>query len=121
MLTKEEFTRKALEVLAEDSAYSFDLAIVIWWQDRRDEGGMRLTETGHHYFKQVFEHWKFDIDSNTPTKAIQLLMLNQHITWPYYLKTGSKPNITFYNSREATMYSLYGNIDKFTVALKNSR
>jgi len=121
MATKEQFTRQGLDLLDNNSGYNFESAMLLWWQDNRDQGGLRLTPSGHDNFEQAgLENWKFDLDPADPARPIQLLMLKQHLCMPYYLQLGKKPCLTFYSSKEAAMYALYGNIDRFVMALKNS-
>jgi hypothetical protein len=43
----------------------------------------------------------------------RLLTLDRKLTCPYYISLGKKPKLLLFGSREATMYSLYGDIDKF--------
>lgn len=120
MLTKEDFTRRVLEVV-NDTGWDLESALQLWWQDERDSGGMRLSPTGHKYFQQAgIEGWEFVVESTVPARPLTLLTLKQHMTMPYFLSIGKKFSITFYSSRDATMYSLYGNIDRFVIALKNS-
>lgn len=120
MLTKEDFTRRVLESVNE-TVWDLESALRLWWQDERDSGGMRLSGTGHQYFQQAgIESWEFMIGSTVPARPLTLLTLKQHMTMPYFLNIGKKFSIIFYSSRDATMYSLYGDIDRFVRALKNS-
>lgn len=120
MPTKQEFTEQVITQLG-DTRWDLNSAMLLWWVDNRPDGGMRLTMSGHECFQDAdLESWKFDIDPRTPTRPVQLLMLKQHMTMPYYIKTGKQPHLTFYSSREATMFALYGDIDKFVQALRNS-
>mgnify|MGYP007083432925 CR=1 FL=1 len=120
MPTKQELTRTVIDLLGDRCGYDFDSALLSWWQDNRGVGGMRLTRDGHEHFDLAgLENWKFDVDPGTPARPIQLLMLNQHLTMPYYLQLGKNPCLYFYSSKEASMYALYGNIDRFVTALKN--
>lgn len=119
MPTKEELTRKVLEITGHQHAYDFESAMRLWWQDERDDGGLRLSVTGHKWFQEAeIESWTFPIEATVPARPLTLLMLKRHITMPYFLSIGKKFSITFYGSREATMYSLYRNIDHFVEMLK---
>lgn len=121
MPTKQEITATVLDLLGQRTGYNFDSAMLLWWQDNRPNGGMRLTIGGHEQFVSAgLEHWRYDIDSFVPTPTA-LLMFNQHLIMPYYLQIGKKHSVTFYGSREATLYALYGDIERFVAALKNSR
>lgn len=118
MPTKQQLTRTVIDLLGDRTGYDFDSAMLCWWQDHRDHGGMRLTANGHEQFQAAgLESWQHDIDSLTWTPTV-LLVLKQHLPMPYFLKTGRKHSITFYGSREAAMLTLYGDIDRFVSALK---
>jgi hypothetical protein len=120
MPTKAALTRIVLDLLQDQTAYDFDSALTLWWQDSRDIGGMRLTPSGHEHFQQAsFEYWKFDIATNKPVKPVHFLMLTMYLQMPYFLDLGKKRSISFYSSKEATLYALYGDIDKFVNALEN--
>lgn len=120
MPTKQELTAKVLDLLGQQTGYNFESAMLLWWQDNRDCGGMRLTVSGHEQFAAAgLEHWRYDIQSFVPTPTA-LLVLKRHLTMPYYLQVGKKHSVTFYGSREALMFALYGDIDRFVLALKDS-
>jgi len=123
MPTREDYTRKVIELLADCNAYSLDAARVSWWQDSRGQGGMRLTDCGHKQFSRAgLEYWQFDFDPRSRggwPKPRHLLVLKNHLTAPYFLQIGKKATLVFYGSKEATMFALYGNIDSFVQALKN--
>lgn len=120
MGNKLEFTKKVLSELEPEHGIDLDTAMVLWWQDPRPESGFRLTNQGHKTLQDLgLEHWNFEISSGTPARPQHLIVLNKCITMPYFLDIGKKPCLSFYGSREATMYSLYGDIDRFVSALKN--
>lgn len=121
MQTREDYTRKVIELLDDCNAYSLDAARLSWWQDSRGQGGMRLTDAGHKHFSRAgLEYWQFDLTPGGWPKPRHLLVLNNHLTAPYFLKIGKKAMLAFYGSKEATMFALYGNIDSFVQALHDS-
>ena len=120
MKNKIEFTNKLLKELPGDHGLTLESALMDWWQDSRADSGLRLTHSGHKTFQQLgLEHWSFEIPAATIAKPKQLIVLNRHVHMPYHIGVGKKPSITFYGSREATMYALYGDLTRFVNALNN--
>lgn len=114
MLSKLDYTRQILKQLPADLRPSEDYALSVWWQDIRPEGGLRLSPEGCVIFKQAgVAAYEFEIPPSTPAKVGTLLILNKKLTCPYYIITGKNPKIVFYGSKEATMFALYGDIQKF--------
>jgi hypothetical protein len=90
----------------------------LWWQDLRDDGGLRLSQHGYHVFEELkIEKYVFSVAANTPASPAQLIALSRHVTCPYFLRMGKTPSITLFGSREATMYALYGDIKRFVQAI----
>lgn len=112
MPNKLEFTKK---LTAESELWTVADAMEHWWQNRH--GGWRLTPVGLEAFKQYgIQHWQ----CNTPNLLMSpflLLALDRKLTGPYYIQAGKKSNIIFFNSKEATMFELYGDLRKFVKAL----
>ena len=88
MLSKADYTRQILEQVPEQARIEFDYAIQAWWQDIRPDSGF-----------------------------IHYITLNKKLTSPYFLSLGKKPQIILFGSKEATMYSLYGDIERFVQSL----
>lgn len=120
MHTKQQFTTIVLDLLGSRTGFDFDSAMLRWWQDNRDHSGMRLTDSGHEQFRAAgLESWHYALESFVPAPSA-LLTFNQWLTMPYHLHLGRKnPRITFYGSREAAMFALYGDVTRFVQALKN--
>ena len=122
MITKQQFVRRVLDLVQDHVQYDAGTAMSMWWQDPRDNGGWRLTDVGHKLCQQaLIDCWHYDIDPHIPTRPLQLIMLKKYLGTPYHLRLGRKPSITFYSSREATMYGLYDHIDRFVQALKRNQ
>ena len=112
---KEELTRLFLdlhEVSSNDTLIGHDYksAFISWWYNTRDSGGLRLTATGFNVMKKLqFEHWDFELpkDWNRYNKRV-ILGLDRKLDWPYYY---GKHRISFFNSRDAMMVNLTGDIE----------
>ncbi len=118
MPTKQQLTRIVIDLLGNSSGCDFDSAMLLWWQDIRDHGGMRLTPSGHAQFQAAgLDSWHHAVDGLVVSPTV-LLALKQHLPMPYFLQLGKQSSITFYGSREATMLALYGDLDRFILALK---
>lgn len=114
MLSKEEYTRQVLEQMPPDDRPSYDQALKYWWQDIRDEGGLRLSMSGYDAFDYLdLTRYEFDVPAGTPARPAHLITLNKKLTHPYYLKMGKKPKLILFGSTEAVMMAMYGDLEKF--------
>jgi|694.fasta_scaffold110969_6 hypothetical protein len=119
MTDKQEFTLRVLTQLPAGHSWDINSAMTHWWKDVRPNSGLRLSTQGHEILQDLkIESWEFKMPSGTPARPQHLVVLNRCVTRPYYLNIGKNVNITFYGSKEATMFSLYGDIDRFVNALK---
>lgn len=120
MTDKQEFTLQVLSELPPGHPWDINSAMQLWWKDSRPNSGLRLSRSGHEILQELkIESWEFKVPDGTPARPQHLVVLNRYVTRPYYLNIGKNVHITFYGSKEATMFSLYGNIDLFVNALKN--
>jgi hypothetical protein len=110
---KRELVTLLLEQLPEDKRESVSQAMVTWWINIRENGGLRLTDHGFIIFSTLldFESWTVAIPNKTVTKRL-ILDMDHKLQWPYYINF-KKQQIVFFSSREATMALLYGNIAKW--------
>ena len=118
MLDKRKLTATLLTQLPEDPDYEkLDLdSAMSWWQN--PEGGLRLTDRGYEIFKKLkIESYKFEVTASLPVVPHHLLTLDRKLTCPYYLKIGKNPKIIFFGSKEAMMFALYGDVQKFINSL----
>ena len=116
MLNKLDFVQNLLEQLP---VWDFDAAMRDWWQNPR--GGWRLSHVGFDTFEQCeLEHWDYAIAKDISAQPSILLTLDRKLKQPYYIKLGKKPQLCFFDSKEAVMYALYGDITRFIVNLKLS-
>lgn len=108
MPDKLELTKK---LASQSDIWAVDDAMEYWWQNRH--GGWRLTAVGLEAFKQhKIQHWIFDLEKVVLSPHI-LLTLDRKLTGPYYIQSGKTSKLYFFDSKEATVYALYGDIQKF--------
>ena len=112
MLNRSQLTQQLLNQLPVDDRPSFEWALKSWWQDLRDDGGLRLSISGYDVFKFLsIEQYEFDF---TKVLSPSLLMtLNRKLDCPYYLKAGKTPKLIIFGSQQAIMYTMYGDLEKF--------
>ena len=112
MPSKQQLTQQLLNQLPADDRPSFEWALKSWWQDLRDDGGLRLSISGYDVFKFLsIEQYEFDF-----TKVLSpslLMILNRKLDCPYYLKAGKTPKLIIFGSQQAIMYAMYGDLEKF--------
>jgi len=109
--SKAELTQHLLELL-ECNPTEYKSAFGSWWYNTRDLGGWRLTATGFTILKQLeFEFWNFELpeDWQRHNKRV-MLGLDRKLSWPYYY---GKHRISFFNSKDAMMLNLVGNVEEW--------
>ena len=112
MKNKQHLTQQLLNQLPSDDRLSLEIALKSWWQDSRDDSGLRLSISGYDAFKFLsIEQYEFDF---TKVWSPSLLMtLNRKLDCPYYIKSGKTPRLIMFGSRQAMMYAMYGDMEKF--------
>lgn len=112
MPNKQQLTQQLLNQLPADDRPSFEWALKSWWQDLRDDGGLRLSISGYDVFKFLsIEQYEFDF---TKVLSPSLLMtLNRKLDCPYYIKVGKTPRLIMFGSQQSIMYAMYGDLEKF--------
>ena len=114
MLSKDSITRKILEGLPDNDRPTFEEACQSWWMNFRDDGGMRLTQTGYLAISTLdIQHYTFDVPPSLPALPGQLLTLDRKLDCPYFIRLGKKPQLIVFGSQQATMMALYGDLVKF--------
>ena len=94
-------------------------AMSTWWLNRREDGGLRLTDVGYMVFDRNLEldSYTFELPEKFLT-ARNLLALDRHMTCPYYMVNNRKHNkIVMFGSKEAMMATLHGDIQRFINSL----
>jgi hypothetical protein len=114
MLNKVALTRQLINQLKGDIKPALDEAMQEWWKNPDEHAGLRLTTEGFFLFSMLeIAHYEFDVPPSMPARPGQLLTLDRKLTCPYYITLGKKPKLMLFGSKEATMYSLYGDLDRF--------
>ena len=96
-----------------------DEAMATWWQNIRDDGGLRLTYQGFYVFENLLElsSYSFDLPEKLLTPK-NLLAMDRHMTCPYYMVNNRKLNkLVMFGSREAMMAALHGDMQRFITSL----
>jgi len=99
-------------LIAQSDIWTVEEAMREWWQS--PDGGWRLNAVGFEAFKQYkLEHWDFETEVAIHAVPRILLALDRKLTSPYYIKVSKRPKLCFFASQEATMYAMYGDLEKF--------
>jgi hypothetical protein len=96
-----------------------DEAMVTWWQNIRNDGGLRLTYEGFYVFANLLElsSYTFELPEKLLTPK-NLLALDRRMTCPYYMVNNRKLNkLVMFGSKEAMMATLHGNMQRFIASL----
>jgi|688.fasta_scaffold189113_4 hypothetical protein len=114
MLSKQQITQKVLENLPDSERVSLDEAMMSWWMNFRQGGGMRLTQTGYVALATCdLQTYIFDVHPGLPSRLGQLLILDKKLQCPYFIKLGKNPQLTLFGGEQATMLALYGDLEGF--------
>jgi hypothetical protein len=114
MYNKQTVTRAVLEICEGTHKPTVDEAMATWWKNPNLDAGMRLSAEGFFVFNLVkIESYKFQLPPNIHVRSSTLLTLDRGMSWPYYLTQGKASEIHIYGGQEATMFALYGDVEKF--------
>jgi hypothetical protein len=116
MRNKRELTERLVDLIPEGDRPNIDEAMIHWWYNIRDGGGLRLTPLGYQVLSEELEieSWTVPLPSNINKKL--LLDLDHKLTFPYYLERQRKKEqrrIVFFSSKEAMLANLYGDLLTF--------
>lgn len=118
MLNKLTLTTQLVTQLPSDTKYTVEMAMQYWWTNIRANGGLRLTDAGKIAFERLeFAHYEFELSDTVILSAKLLLTLDKKLTCPYYITPGKKPSLIVYGGKEATMLTMYGDIQRFVNSL----
>lgn len=111
MTARDDLTRQILEQLPEQHRVEFDRAIMSWWANLRRGGGYRLTDEGFRVLADVLdlEHWTMELPPINPHLLIEL---ERKLQSPYHV-TVKKRQLKLFNSRDAVMANLHGDIRRW--------
>lgn len=119
MLSKAQYTLQIYHQLGEHAPETVEVAMTTWWQDHRGQSGFRLSDIGYVAFVTAgIQSYEFEL-RDQQIRPVTFVTLNRKMQSPYYLviqRRGSR--IIMFGSHEATMFALYGNIDRFVRALR---
>ena len=114
---KKKLTEQLVQQLDADSGITAKQAMNTWWFNLRKKGGLRLTKTGHDFFKQDLDlsHYEFTVDDPGNFTQHLILDLDRKMQMPYYIHAvkGVPKKVIFFGSQEAVMVNLYGDLKKF--------
>jgi hypothetical protein len=112
MPNKKSLTQQLLHQLPADERPDYQFALKTWWQDGRDDGGLRLSPYGMDVFKLLkIQQHEFEF-----TRAVSpslLMTLNRKLDCPYYIKGGKTSRLILFGSKQSMMYAMYGDMEKF--------
>ncbi len=118
MSDKLELTKKIREQLVAEFRPTVEEAMIEWWINPSNPG-LRLTPNGYFVFNllKIESH----IFPSLPKILFpgNLLTLDRKLTCPYYISVGKSPELILFGSKEAMMFALYGDFDKWIKSLKN--
>ena len=117
MPDKLTLTQELVKILSFDNELSIDDLYGTIWRNLRKDGGFRLTIKGYELFGKYLElqHYTVKLDMMVlGTKT--LLALDRKIKHPYYIQykaSANSINLILFDSKEAMLANLYGDLDKF--------
>lgn len=118
MPTRQEWTALVLQQAGLCDQLTEHQANQLWWQDSRLPQAMRLTRAGYDCFVLANQPcYQFQLPAKTSLWGIHLLTLSRRLKSPFYLAVGRQSCLTLFGGTEATMYALYGDLNRFVHAL----
>lgn len=93
-------------------------AMSTWWRNIRDTGGLGLSDTGYEWLTKELDmlEWRYHIPhkNDTSMSLRRMLTLDRHCPCVYWFKLTSREfQLSFFDSREAMTYNLYGDLDRY--------
>ena len=116
MRDKRKLTEELIKHLPNSENCSVDAVYSAWWFNLRSSGGLRLTPAGYDVFCNQLEldHWGSPLEPlEVDTRLV--MALDRKLQNPYYIRFNKKKSleIVFFDSKEAVLAALYGNIKRF--------
>jgi hypothetical protein len=114
---KLKLTKKLVSQLSEEKRISVESARVSWWHNVRPTGGLRLTSAG--WFALAgdldLEFYEYKIKDPVAFNQHMILSLDRKLQMPYYIVAtkGIPKSVIFFDSKEAVLANLYGDLEKF--------
>jgi hypothetical protein len=125
MQDRTELTQSWLDQLDPEIRPALATAMIEWWRNIRDTGGLGLTDLGHTWLTQELNIpvWEYHIP-HTDQASMGLgrvLILDRHCPCVYWFKMSSKAfHLSFFDSKEAMTYNLYGDLGRYLDMLKRT-
>jgi hypothetical protein len=118
MLDRNKLTQGWLAQLDPETRPNFEEAMSTWWRNIRDTGGLGLSDTGYEWLVQELELpvWQYHIPHKGASSMSlrRMLTLDRHCPCVYWFKMTSREfQLSFFDSREAMTYNLYGDLDRY--------
>ena len=114
MRNKRSYTEELLKKSSFKDDFTVDELFSIIWRNIRPDGGFRLTHGGHYFFTQYLELENYTIRTTANLTVKLLLDLDRKLQHPYYLDINKgRTDIVLFDSKEAMLANLYGDIQKF--------
>lgn len=117
MRDKLKLTEQLVSQLPDQHKITQQQAAATWWYNVSSRGGMRLTDTG---YQVLVIHLKLQFYTYKITDVMQftqqtIIKLDRRLQGPYYIvsKKNVPIEIIFFDSKEAMMANLYGDLAKF--------
>ena len=112
---KLEIVQRLLDSIPERFRETPDEAMITWWANIRDGGGLRLTQHGYEILNDVLSLESWILELPDPKKSLTkkvILGMDRKLEWPYYIDV-KKKRVVFFGSREAMMASMYGDLGRW--------
>jgi len=122
VLDRIKLTQEWLDQLDSEFRPDLDKAMLEWWRNIRHNGGLGLSDVGYAWLTQELElpHWRYVIPHTSATSMSlqRQLTLDRHCPCVYWFRASSRHfELTLFDSREAVVYQLYGDLDRYLAAL----
>ena len=122
MQDRTELTQSWLAQLDPETRPSAEVAMSTWWRNIRDTGGLGLSDTGYEWLIQELglPEWRYHIPHKGASSMSlwRMLILDRHCPCVYWFKLTSREfQLSFFDSREAMTYNLYGDLDRYLTML----
>jgi hypothetical protein len=111
MPSKLEFTQEAIARLGPETEWQVDSALTSWWRNLHSQG-LQLSITGYGVFLLAqFEHWEFELPHELVLPRY-FLALDRALEspWTWCRNRGGRPTLVLFNSADAVMATLYGDL-----------
>ena len=122
MLDRTELIQAWLAQIDPELRPTQDQAMNTWWRNIRDTGGLGLSDEGYEWLTRELKlpEWRYHVPHKDATSMSlrRMLTLDRHCPCVYWFKLTSREfQLSFFDSREAMTYNLYGDLDRYLAML----